>query len=195
MTDEDDVNVLNFTARVISKFSGDKVRKFVVSFYLMDHTLSIYEMAVPNSGFRPGKFLQRTRVRNALTKRFFQESDFYVGAKIGVSGRIFELQDAATHTLCLMEADADNFPEANIEHVIGELKSACLKMADKIDIRALFESKDTDKTGLVPVSDAKEIFSMFLPNITNHAIITLTRAFERDQGQYEYSYLIQNMNI
>lgn len=195
MSDEDDINVLNFTARVISNFSGDKVRKFVVSFYLTDHTLSIYEMAVPNSGFRPGKFLQRTRVRNAFTKKFFEESDFYIGAEIGVSGRTFELMDAAKHTLCLMEANADDFPEANIEHVIQELYDACLKKADDINIKTLFESKDSDNTGFVTVSDAKEIFQMFLPLITKHAIITLTRAFERDQGKYEYNFLLQNLNI
>lgn len=196
MSSDEDINVLNFSARVVSKYSGDKVRQFVVSFYLSDNTLSIYEMAVPNSGFRPGKFLQRTRVRNSFTKKFFEEKDFYIGAEIGVSGRIFELIDAAQHTLCLMEANADDFPEANIEHVIHELNDAISKKKDeKIDIVELFESRDGNKTGFVTVSEAKEIFQMFLPLITKHAVVTLTRAFERDQGKYEYNILLQNLII
>lgn len=94
-----------------------------------------------------------------------------------------------------MEANADDFPEANIEHVMNELNDACLKMADKLDIRDLFESKDNNKTGFVAVSDAREIFQQYLPLISKHAVFTLTRAFERDHDNYEYTFLLQNLNL
>jgi hypothetical protein len=40
----------------------DRERRFVVSFYMADQTLSVYEPVVPNSGLQGGKFLERARV-------------------------------------------------------------------------------------------------------------------------------------
>ena len=40
----------------------DRERRFVVSFYVADQTLSVYEPVVPNSGLQGGKFLERARV-------------------------------------------------------------------------------------------------------------------------------------
>ena len=90
MTDEDGIYVLTFTAKLISDFSGDKKRQFLLTYYLCDETLQIFELAVPNSGFRPGRFLQRQRVKNSFTKKLLQPQELFVGAQIGVCGRIFE---------------------------------------------------------------------------------------------------------
>ena len=40
----------------------ERERKFVVSFYMADQTLSVYEPVLPNSGLQGGKFLERARV-------------------------------------------------------------------------------------------------------------------------------------
>ena len=40
-------------------------RKFVISFYLADDTLSVFEVAEPNSGLTPGKFLDRGKYKKA----------------------------------------------------------------------------------------------------------------------------------
>ena len=189
--DDENTQVLNFSAKMISDYPEDRRRQFVVSYYLCDKTMAIFEMQVPNSGFRAGKFLQRTRVRDPKTKQFFEPSAFYVGAKIHCSGRVFELLDAAPHTLCLMEAHSDEFPEADISNVIQNLIGICQQTTR--DIRALFEEKDTRKTGFVQVEDAKELFKQFVPQITPHAVLTLVRAFEKDDGTYEYNLLLNYM--
>ncbi|OHS94468.1 hypothetical protein TRFO_11079 [Tritrichomonas foetus] len=193
MADDEDVNVLNFTCKLISNFSGDKVREFVLSYYLCDQTMSMFEMAVPNSGFRPGKFLQRQRVKNPKTKDFFAPSAFYVGAQIKVSGRIFELLKASPHTLCLMEANSDEFPEASVQNVVQTLKNVCMQTTQ--DIRTLFEVRDTTGSGFVTIQDAQELFDAFVPKITKHGVITLIRAFERYGGRFEYPLLLQYMRV
>jgi hypothetical protein len=119
--DDESTQVLNFSSKLISDYPEDRRRQFVVSYYLCDKTMAIFETIVPNSGFRGGKFLQRTRVRDPTTKKFFEGDAFYIGARIFVSGRTFELLDAAPHTLCLMEAHSDDFPEANLPLVIRKL--------------------------------------------------------------------------
>ena len=55
----------------------DSKRRFVISFYMVDQTIGIYEPPVSNSGFLGGKFLERQRVnlikisRNADFMYFF----------------------------------------------------------------------------------------------------------------------------
>jgi hypothetical protein len=191
--DDESTQVLNFSSKLISDYPEDRRRQFVVSYYLCDKTMAIFETIVPNSGFRAGKFLQRTRVRDPATKQFFEPSAFYVGAKIQVSGRVFELLDAAPHTFCLMEAHSEDFPEANITVVVQKLTQIAQQTTKSI--RALFEVLDERKTGFVAVEDAKQIFSQFVPDITKHAAITLTRAFDKNDGTFEYRILLQYLKI
>jgi hypothetical protein len=49
----------------------DSKRRFIVSFYLFDSTIAVYEPPVINSGFLGGKFLERQRV----LRRGFQKTD------------------------------------------------------------------------------------------------------------------------
>jgi fumarylacetoacetate (FAA) hydrolase family protein len=155
--------------------------------------MAIFETIVPNSGFRAGKFLQRTRVRDPMTNQFFEPSAFYVGAKIHVSGRVFDLLDAAPHMLCLMEAHSDDFPEANITAVIQKLIQICLQTTKSV--RSLFEEFDAQKTGHVGVDEGKQIFAQFVLDITKHAAITLTRAFDKNDGTYDYGLVLQYMRV
>jgi hypothetical protein len=189
--DDESTQVLNFSSKLISDYPEDRRRQFVVSYYLCDKTMAIFEAIVPNSGFRGGKFLQRTRVRNATTKKFFEGDAFYVGARIFVSGQTFELLDAAPHTLCLMEAHSDDFPEANLPIVIQNLINGA-KQTTK-SVRALFEGYDTRKTGFVAIEEAKAVFDSFVPQITKHAVLTLVRAFDKNDGTYDYDLLLTHM--
>jgi hypothetical protein len=191
--DDESTQVLNFSSKLISDYPEDRRRQFVVSYYLCDKSMAIFEMVVPNSGFRAGKFLQRTRVRDPETKKFLEPSSFFVGARIHVSGRVFELLDAAPHTFCLMEAHSDDFPEANITTVIQNLTQSCRQTTKSV--RALFEELDSRKTGFVSADDAKTIFAGFVPAISKHAVITLARAFDRNDGTYDYNLLLQYMRV
>ena len=189
--DDENSQVLNFSAKMISDYPEDRRRQFVVSFYLADKTMAIFEAVVPNSGFRAGKFLQRTRVRDPKTKQFYEPSAFYVGARIASSGREFELLDAAPHTYNLMEAHAEEFPEADITQVVQSLIHVCQETT--ASVREAFEQYDTRKTGFVSVEEAKQVFSKFEGSLTKHALTTLIRAFERDDGTYEYGLLLKYM--
>lgn len=49
--------------------ADDSKRRFVVSFYMADSSVAVYEPPVSNSGFLGGKFLQRQRVRRHGTAK------------------------------------------------------------------------------------------------------------------------------
>jgi hypothetical protein len=189
--DDESTQVLNFKSKLVSDYPEDRRRQFVVSYYLSDKTMAIFEEVVPNSGFRGGKFLQRTRVRDPDTGQFFEPSVFYIGALIRCSARVFDLLDAAPHTLNLMEAHSDDFPEANITTVVQNLIG--IAQADTKNVRALFETYDPQNTGFVGVDDAQSIFAKFVPKITKHAALTLTRAFDKGDGTYDYGLLLNFM--
>ena len=47
---------------IMTLILNDITRRFVVSFYVLDDTISIFEPKVPNAGIRGGTYLERTKV-------------------------------------------------------------------------------------------------------------------------------------
>ena len=82
-------HVLRFVAVMDTNYSVDMSRRFIVSFYLSDDTIAVFEPPQRNSGVLGGKYLERGRVKlpgqeifkSELTK-YYTASDFYVGAKL-----------------------------------------------------------------------------------------------------------------
>jgi EF-hand domain-containing protein 1 len=121
--------VLRFSARFANRAdrqplsSADLRRRFILSFYLSDGCLSIYEPPIPNSGVVGGKFLERCKMYRAGTdgKRRIDEQDLWIGAKIELCGRVFELVDADEATLALLQADTNKFRRANADVVVSKI--------------------------------------------------------------------------
>lgn len=44
-------NIFRFTARLVTDFPEQDIRKFILSFYLIDDTILVYEIGVRNSGY------------------------------------------------------------------------------------------------------------------------------------------------
>ena len=55
-------NQLRFVCRLDTADPIQKLRRFVVTFYLADDTISVFESSGRNSGIIGGKFLERSRV-------------------------------------------------------------------------------------------------------------------------------------
>ena len=68
--------MLRFDARLLSETKDDNSRTFIISFFCGDDTIQVYEVADKNSGIWKGKFLERTKHINPVTKKFFVESEF-----------------------------------------------------------------------------------------------------------------------
>lgn len=102
--------------------------RFSISFHLVDDTLSVYEITVPNSGIQGGKFLERKRIPKAddaaqgqTVTKFLTSEDLFIGAKIRIFGRVFELLEADSLTLRCMEANKSRYPVANFDAIIAKV--------------------------------------------------------------------------
>lgn len=56
--------ILRFTARFNTRVPEDVERRFIISFYISDDSVSIYEPAMKNSGIVEGRFLERRKYKN-----------------------------------------------------------------------------------------------------------------------------------
>jgi EF-hand domain-containing protein 1 len=61
---DNDKKILRYTARFNTQVPEDVDRRFIISYYLADDTLSIFEPAQKNSGIQEGKFLERRKYKN-----------------------------------------------------------------------------------------------------------------------------------
>eukprot|EP00455_Lapot_gusevi_P014176 TRINITY_DN1701_c0_g3_i4.p1 TRINITY_DN1701_c0_g3~~TRINITY_DN1701_c0_g3_i4.p1 ORF type:complete len:543 (+),score=175.15 TRINITY_DN1701_c0_g3_i4:61-1689(+) len=101
---EDDSKILRFLARFETNKLEDVERRFIITYFMADDTLSIYEKQQRNSGFLGGKFLERSRVRNPETTQFYQVSDMGVGNILVINKHRFVLMEADEYTRKLLES-------------------------------------------------------------------------------------------
>jgi hypothetical protein len=70
---------IRMTASIISDNPDDKQRKFVITYFLHDDTLLVYEPPIRNSGIVGGKFLEKAKYEHESGARYISERDFESG--------------------------------------------------------------------------------------------------------------------
>jgi hypothetical protein len=113
---ENDGVCMRFMAKFVNPKPEDRERSFIVTFWLGDDTMSIFEKYERNSGFVGGKFLERSRVKNALTGEYFKATDFFAGSRISVNSFVFDLVDADESTVKWMNQNQHQFGEELLDH-------------------------------------------------------------------------------
>jgi hypothetical protein len=84
---DNDKRILRYTAQFNTRVPEDVDRRFIISFYLADDTISIYEPAMKNSGIIPGKFLERGKYKNVdKNMEFLTPTDMPVGGNVKING-------------------------------------------------------------------------------------------------------------
>lgn len=96
---DNDKRILRFTARFNTRVPEDVDRRFIISFYLADDTIGIYEPAQKNSGIIPGKFLHRNKYKNVDNNNaFLTPSDMPVGGNVKINGQAFHILSMDDYT-------------------------------------------------------------------------------------------------
>ncbi|NXV21036.1 EFHC1 protein, partial [Cepphus grylle] len=97
----------------------DRKRRFILSYFLSNDMISIYEPPVRNSGIIGGKYLGKTRVAKpgstADNATYYEPSDLTIGSTIEVFGHRFVITDADEYVLNYMESNAESFPAATLQ--------------------------------------------------------------------------------
>jgi len=114
---------IRFLAKFVSPKKEDRDRRFIVTFYLNNDTLGVFEKFERNSGFVGGKFLERSRVKNTDSNEYFKASDFFVGAIININRYMFELIEMDEYTRKFMASNVHIFTQFD-NQASGELNQS-----------------------------------------------------------------------
>ncbi|NWR80688.1 EFHC1 protein, partial [Centropus unirufus] len=135
--------VLRYQVALESPNPVDRKRRFILSYFLSDDTISIYEPRVRNSGITGGKYLAKTRVPKPGSTpdnlTYYKASDLTIGSTIEVFGHRFLITGADEYVLNYMESNAENFPAATLQslrdhfrpqQVVMEAANSAIPMLD-----------------------------------------------------------------
>jgi len=96
---DNDKKILRFTARFNTRVPEDVDRRFIISFYLADDGISIYEPAQKNSGIIEGKFLHRNKYKNVDNNNApITPSDMAIGGDVKINGHSFHIMTCDDYT-------------------------------------------------------------------------------------------------
>ena len=106
---DNDGKILRWTAKFNNAVPEDLDRRFIVSYYLADDTISIFESKTKNSGFVEGKFLERRKYKNRWNSdKFLTPTDFAIGGDVLINSYSFHLLSADTYTQKYLEAQYED---------------------------------------------------------------------------------------
>mmetsp|Transcript_148482 Transcript_148482/g.210880 ORF Transcript_148482/g.210880 Transcript_148482/m.210880 type:complete len:110 (+) Transcript_148482:329-658(+) len=95
----DNQSYVRFLAKLNTTKPEDIDREFIITFFLHDDNVLVYEPEQRNSGFAGGKFLEKGKYKNAQNNnQFFAPSDFLIGQDVVINGYSFHINDCDEHT-------------------------------------------------------------------------------------------------
>ena len=171
-----DQTILRFSARMDTERYDEKARRFVISYFVADNTISVREPPIRNSGIVGGNFLKRQELRNAATGQLFQPEDLFSGAKVTVSRRRFVVLDVDEHTSLYMEGKPAEFP-------LCSYPQCCALIGGHLggrSAREVFCELDKDMSGVVDKDTLDLTLSRLCPEVPRQSILTVMRQAETD---------------
>jgi len=109
----DNQQYIRFKARFNTNKPEDIGREFIITFFLHDDTVLVYEPVQRNSGFVSGKFLEKGKYKNVKRdNQFFDPADFRIGKDVTINGYSFRILGCDEFT--------KNWYEANFREVIPD---------------------------------------------------------------------------
>lgn len=182
--------LLRCKAVLLSQNPIDCTREFMITFFLEDDTIAVYEEVKRNSGIWGGNFLKRGRYLNDLPSdseapRAFKPTDIYLGNVISFNGNDFQIQEMDNMSLEFAEHFPDEFPMMDTFKIIGDLMQQIVER--RIDLRPAFRCADSkgkrylEQQQFVTTLDALELTQ----ELNDQEVLTLMRRF-KDGDMYLY---------
>ena len=180
-----DGQFLRFLAKFKYPSPSDQIRQFVIIFYLADDNVAVFELPKRNTGFKGGKFIQKSKFRNDNTNNYFLPNDFFIGATIKINNYIFELIDADELAFNIMESDSDNFPYSDLFLIFDQLLK---NKQNLLILKKDFESIDPELLGYINKDEAIKRIVRVL-KLTLHEVMTIIRRFTDEKGFNYFDFL------
>ncbi|KAF1776503.1 hypothetical protein JG687_00005106 [Phytophthora cactorum] len=178
----DTTEVLRFRARFETEQPEDVGRRFVISVIVSDQSVSITEFIQRNSGIVGGKFLERTRIKRTRPdgsvvmtdgrNSWLGLDDFYVGARVRMTGRTFVLFEMDEYSAKYMEARPAKFARSDKLAVLR-------KVHDQVDNSALVTriSELQKKQSQVDVEELTSVLNDLAVDVAQHDAFTIIRNY------------------
>jgi len=187
---ENDKKILRFVAQLDTNAPEDRERLFIISYYLADDTIGVYEPPARNSGFMGGKFMERSRAKEPGTDNFYKPSDMFVGSVMEFRKHRFVLIEADEYTLNYMENK--KFPSSDVSEIVSKLK---IKFQEQsVLIRDTFRKFDKDHSGSLNMAEFRDILRKFNFDVSDQELITIMRKFDPNgDGSINYDEFCKNV--
>ena len=128
---ENNLKVLRYSAKMNSRYAKEESRYFILTYYLSDDMISIYEKTARNSGFIGGKFLKKTLIpkpgSSLENPEYYSPADFAIGATLEVFSHHFVLTDAEQYVLTYLESISNQIPSQTLDSVRQKLGEGAAK--------------------------------------------------------------------
>lgn len=175
--------ILRFTVKIVETDSHkhnaiDLQRRFVLSYFMMDDTMQLFEPPVRNSGIAGGKFLERAKVYKPSSEDIYTYMDLYVGSSVIIHNRTFELDQADEYTLTYMENNKHIFIMADHEILLKSLRAQISGREEAV--RTAFIKMDRNGSGSLSGSELEAALAAAGLKFTRHQAISLKRRLDKD---------------
>lgn len=174
---------------MISDVKENNERLFVISYYLHDDTISVYELSCRNFGFTGGKFLGKSKMFIPGQKKFtserpiaYKSQDFYLGAVVCLSDYIFKITSADLFALKFMEEHKEIYPLSHPHLILTKVKNKLAPIYKDFIACYMTKVKVYKENNVMQEFIGYEDFKTMLrellgDEITEHEIVTLCRHF------------------
>jgi len=98
-----DSHVLRYFASLDTNRPIDMDRCFIISFYLSDDTISVFEPEKRNSGIVHGKFIERSKIAKPNNAGYYTAEDLFIGAQVFFRSHQFVITDADEYAMAYAE--------------------------------------------------------------------------------------------
>lgn len=187
-------NCLRFLAKIQTNDQIQADRRFIISYFLSDDSIYVFEPTVKNSGITSGKFLERGKVKkpgqpqySTQLPEYYTFKDIYVGAVLILNNFHFQLFDCDEYCYKFMESNTQMFPRSSPQNVLSHVRSL-VKPEDVANLGACLEQADRMQSGVLNFqkfySAVKDIVGN---NLCDQEIITLARQFSTKKSK-EYDF-------
>eukprot|EP00744_Colponema_vietnamica_P002970 GILI01004599.1.p1 GENE.GILI01004599.1~~GILI01004599.1.p1 ORF type:complete len:771 (+),score=193.17 GILI01004599.1:175-2487(+) len=193
---------LRFACTLVSGVPG---RHFILTWYLEDDSMMIYEPHVRNGGVVTGKFLERNRYKNPdrLNEngepQYFSLEDFYVGALIKINHFTFRITNADVYTVRNVAAIKEGKPiaysvsEQEITKIEQKLRRAFA--SSRRNITEVFRRMDLNKDSLISFDEFKLAVSKCGFTLSDAEVLAIFSFYdENHSGLISWSEFVTRVN-
>eukprot|EP01041_Mallomonas_annulata_P008802 gene8802-18211_t len=151
------VKFIRARIKMITEHFVDRTRTFLLSFFLEDGTMQIFEEAKYNSGVTSGPFLKKGKYINTLppedtlgegggdAPRPFKATDIFLGNVFSTNGAKFQVIEMDSLSMRICEENPDDFPMFDAYRIAYSILHKVLKLPD--NIRSILSSRRVDREG------------------------------------------------